>query len=299
MPDSKARLITPEQRLSTIPFEASETSNGHSFTNIRLENYARLPYVDLNLPGMDHHVMIYNYKPPAAAVSYHCAGQHYNGVWKRQSFAFIPAFQDNQWLIPEPDSSTLHILFPYTAVAKVMQESFNLDPSNLELQALFDVDSPVLQSLSELMFRDMQDNFASGNLYMESLANAAIIHLLKSYSNKSIHRHEEAGKITAKGLQQLISYIDQHLDQKITLDQMANQLNMSSYHFCRAFKHSSGYTPHQFVMLRRTYAARQRLLNSQRTPSQIAQTTGFSDQSHMNKQLQREFNMSASQIRAR
>ncbi|WP_417225608.1 helix-turn-helix domain-containing protein [Amphritea sp.] len=298
MPDTKSRLITPEQRLSTIPFEASETSGDHSFTNIRLENYARLPYVDLNLPGMDHHVMIYNYNPPSAAVHYHCGGQHYNGIWQRQAVALIPAFQDNQWLIPESNSSTLHILFPYTAVSKVIQESFDLDPDTLELQSLFDAQSPVLQSLSELMFREMQDQFKSGNLYMESLANAAIVHLLHSYSNKTIQRHAHSGKISPQGLQLLIRFIDEHLSQKITLDQMASQLHMSSYHFCRAFKLSSGYTPHQFVILRRTYAARQLLISSQQTPAQIAQQTGFSDQSHMNKQLRREFNMTATQIRA-
>ncbi|RTE67475.1 AraC family transcriptional regulator [Amphritea opalescens] len=298
MPDTKSRLITPEQRLSTIPFEVSETSGDHSFTNIRLENYARLPYVDLNLPSMDHHVMIYNYNPPSSTVHYHCGGQHYNGIWQPQAVALLPAFQDNQWLIPESDSGTLHILFPYTAVNKVIQESFDLDPDTLELQSLFDAQSPVLQSLSELMFREMQDKFASGNLYMESLANAAIVHLLNSYSNKAIQRQAHSGKISPQGLQRLIRFIDEHLSQKITLDQLASQLHMSSYHFCRAFKLSSGYTPHQFVILRRTYTARQLLISSQLTPAQIAQQTGFSDQSHMNKQLRREFNMTATQIRA-
>lgn len=298
MTDDKIKLITPDQRLETIPFDASDTSSKQSFSNIRLENYDSLPFVDLDLPGMDHHVLIYNYKPPTAAVEYSCGGSHYQGLWADQTLSIIPAFQDNQWLIPEADSSALHILFPYTAVSKIIEESYNLNPETLELQSLFQTDDPVLKNLAELTLRELKDNFASGNLYLESVANATIVHLLNRYSNKTIANKDEPGKITRKGLQMLVEYIDHNLSHKISLDQLAEILSMSSYHFSRSFKASTGYTPHQFLLLRRTYRARQLLLqDNSLTPAQIAHVAGFSDQSHLNKQLRRVFNQTASQIR--
>jgi len=299
MPDDKIKLITPDQRLETISFKPTDTSEGKSFCNIRLENYARLPFVDLNLPGMDHHVLIYNYKPPTVAVQYSCGDNHFQGIWDKQSLSVIPAFQDNQWLIPEPDSSTLHIMFPHSAVKKVIEENLSISPDDFELQSLFQTDDPVLRNLSELILSETRDQFASGNLYMESLANALIVHLLNHYSNKNdIHlKYNETGKISRKGLQKIVEYIDQNLSNKISLDQLAEILSMSSFHFNRSFKESTGYTPHQFLLLRRTHRARQLLLEKRFTPSQVAQMTGFTDQSHLNRFLRRIFNQTASQIR--
>ncbi|WP_428035051.1 helix-turn-helix domain-containing protein [Amphritea sp.] len=300
MPENKIKLITPDQRLETISFKPTDTSEGKSFCNIRLENYAKLPFVDLNLPGMDHHVLIYNYKPPTVAVQYSCGDNHFQGVWDKQSLSVIPAFQDNQWLIPESDSSTLHIMFPHSAVRKVIEENLSVSPDNFELQSLFQTDDPVLRNLSELILSETRAQFPSGNLYMESLANALIVHLLNHYSNTTdiSLKHNEAGKITRKGLQKIVEYIDRNLSDKISLEQLAEILSMSSFHFSRSFKESTGYTPHQFLLLRRTYRARQLLLDKRFTPSQIAQMTGFTDQSHLNRFLRRIFNQTASQIRS-
>ncbi len=198
------------------------------------------------------------------------------------------------------DSSTLHIMFPHSAVKKVIEENLSISPDDFELQSLFQTDDPVLRNLSELILSETRDQFASGNLYMESLANALIVHLLNHYSNKNdIHlKYNETGKISRKGLQKIVEYIDQNLSNKISLDQLAEILSMSSFHFNRSFKESTGYTPHQFLLLRRTHRARQLLLEKRFTPSQVAQMTGFTDQSHLNRFLRRIFNQTASQIRS-
>ncbi len=297
MADETFQLITPEERLRRAPFAPSNTSAKQHFKNIRLENYSQLPLVDLEMPAMDHHVLIYNYKPPSSEVRLRCGGVHYKGVWQSQMLSLVPAFQDNRWLIPEPQSGSLHILFPHEAVRKVIEETANLSPDSLELQSLFQSDDPVLKHLCELILGEVSADFSSGNLYMESLANASIVHLLNRYSNKAVTDRED-GKINRSGLQKLVEYIDQNLAEKISLDRLAEILNMSSYHFSRSFKASTGYTPHQFVLMRRTYKARELLLDKRLTPAQISQLTGFSDQSHLNKQLRRLFNLTAKQIRA-
>jgi AraC-like DNA-binding protein len=69
------------------------------------------------------------------------------------------------------------------------------------------------------------------------------------------------------------------LDLKVTIRDMAAELGVSQYHFLRTFKRRTGVPPHVFRTQRRVELARQ--LVRRGTPlSEVAQLTGFTDQSH-------------------
>lgn len=299
MKDQDIKLITPVQRLDLVPFDATLTSDDSGLKNIRLEDYGRLPSVELDMPPMDHHVLIFNYKPPESPIYHGCGGKHHNDRWQRNNVAIIPAFHDNQWLIPESDSSGLHILFPHTEVSRLIEESFDFDPAQLEFTSTFQTNDPVLKNLSRLIHKELQSGFKNGLLYVESLATAAMIQFVNNFSNRDARPLFHNGKISTTGLKTLVRYIDEHIGTKLTLDDLAAQLHMSSFHFARAFKRSTGYTPHQYVITRRTHYARHLLMREKKLPiAEVALAAGFTDQSHMNKQLKREFNASAGAIRA-
>jgi AraC-like DNA-binding protein len=69
------------------------------------------------------------------------------------------------------------------------------------------------------------------------------------------------------------------LDQKITLKDMAAVLGVSQYHFLRTFKRQTGIPPHVFRTQRRVEQARV-LIRRGMPLAEVAQATGFSDQSH-------------------
>ena len=69
------------------------------------------------------------------------------------------------------------------------------------------------------------------------------------------------------------------LDRKVAIRDMAAALGVSQYHFLRAFKRQTGLPPHVFRTQRRVELARS--LVRRGTPlSEVAQLTGFTDQSH-------------------
>ncbi len=75
-------------------------------------------------------------------------------------------------------------------------------------------------------------------------------------------------------------YIEQRLDQPLSLGELAMQTALSEYHFARMFRESFGMPPHQYVLARRVALA-QRLLRDTRQPlSQVALACGFSSASH-------------------
>ena len=69
------------------------------------------------------------------------------------------------------------------------------------------------------------------------------------------------------------------LDRKVTIRDMAAALGVSQYHFLRAFKRRTGVPPHVFRTQRRVEMAR-RLVRRGTPLSEVAQVTGFTDQSH-------------------
>jgi AraC family transcriptional regulator len=54
-------------------------------------------------------------------------------------------------------------------------------------------------------------------------------------------------------------FIEEHLDEEVPLRQLADIVQLSRYHFARAFKHSFGLPPHRYHMSRRMERAKKLL----------------------------------------
>ncbi len=76
-------------------------------------------------------------------------------------------------------------------------------------------------------------------------------------------------------------FVDANLTEAISLDQLAEVACMSRYHFARAFKEATGWTPHAFVMRRRIEHCQTLLRTSAIGLAEVAVLSGFANQSHM------------------
>jgi AraC-like DNA-binding protein len=92
--------------------------------------------------------------------------------------------------------------------------------------------------------------------------------------------------------QRICEYIESHLDQKIRLETLAAMAGLSIHHFARAFHQSVGMPPHSYLLSQRLDRAERMLHETQLPLSEIAVTTGFSDQSHLARHFRRRTGMS-------
>jgi AraC-like DNA-binding protein len=86
-------------------------------------------------------------------------------------------------------------------------------------------------------------------------------------------------------LQRIEEYIEAHLDSALDIDELAAIVRMSSSHFTRSFHKSVGLTPHRYVIQNRVRRARALLATTNLPLTEIALTTGFSDQSHFSRRF--------------
>src|SRR5690606_10005732 len=81
--------------------------------------------------------------------------------------------------------------------------------------------------------------------------------------------------------------IHAHLDQNISLAELAAVAHMSEFHFARLFKHTTGLPPYQFVIHQRVERAKRLIATGRLSLAQIAIDVGFSDQSQLHRHFKR------------
>lgn len=89
-------------------------------------------------------------------------------------------------------------------------------------------------------------------------------------------------------LHRVIEYIEAHLDQDLTLTELASVACLSPCHFSRSFKQAMGSGPQRYTVQRRVERAKVLLRDDDSTLAGIAATLGFADQSHFTAAFRRE-----------
>ncbi|MEO2258050.1 AraC family transcriptional regulator [Paenibacillus amylolyticus] len=81
----------------------------------------------------------------------------------------------------------------------------------------------------------------------------------------------------ADPVKQTLRYIQTHYREQVTLDSLAEQFNYSSRHLSMQFKRKTGYSPIDYLIQTRIAKARNLLMRSDATLSEIAAEVGYSD----------------------
>jgi AraC family transcriptional regulator len=71
------------------------------------------------------------------------------------------------------------------------------------------------------------------------------------------------------------NYIEEHLEEQVSLLKLAELAQLSLHHFCRAFKQSFGTPPHQYQVQRRMDVAKVRLADRNTSVTDIAFSLGY------------------------
>ncbi|MGE8361009.1 helix-turn-helix transcriptional regulator [Pseudomonas sp.] len=102
------------------------------------------------------------------------------------------------------------------------------------------------------------------------------------------HPTRAPGGLAGWQRRRLTDFIDDHLSSPIRTTQLAAALGLSVSHFSHAFKQSFGVTPLVYIAQRRIDSARQAMLDSRLSLTEIAHSHGFCDQSHFSRTFRRE-----------
>ncbi|MFV3129687.1 helix-turn-helix domain-containing protein [Niveispirillum sp. KHB5.9] len=82
-------------------------------------------------------------------------------------------------------------------------------------------------------------------------------------------------------LRRVLVFVEQNLDDDLSLATLAAVAGLSPSHFARRFKAALGEAPHRYVLARRVNGAKRLLLETEMPLAEIAAAAGFSSQAHL------------------
>lgn len=173
------------------------------------------------------------------------------------------------------------------ATIKFTAALFRGDPEKIQLIPTFLFNDPLLYYLGVELTNEMQNANPSGPLYAESLSNTITLYLLRHYSTGKVVRELSGGQLTNVQIRMIDEYINAHLDQKITLADLANHVHISVPHFERMFRAATHRPPYRYVLEIRLQQAKSLLEHTRLSLTEIASQCGFSSQSHFTAHFKR------------
>ena len=187
------------------------------------------------------------------------AGVPHQLEWRREALRIVfyvePAFVTASSGI----EITSSVLFPMSAVAKC--------------------DAHITQSLCE--FEDMGQPQTPHELtYVESLSFLVTTRLLRAWTRLTKGGMEWHAGLSGSALVRIEKLIDDQLDSKLSLSDMAREVNMSKSNFVRLFTRRMGISPGQYLISRRIQKAKELLRSPDFRIGEIALAVGFSSQGH-------------------
>ncbi len=97
---------------------------------------------------------------------------------------------------------------------------------------------------------------------------------------------------------ELISWMDQNLSRKLTVEELAEQANMSPRTFARIFPSETGLSPSRFVEQLRIDRARELIESGADSLDTVASESGFGREERLRRAFQRRLGVSPAQYRA-
>lgn len=134
---------------------------------------------------------------------------------------------------------------------------------------------------------------------MEYLARVLTARMMANNSNRGPSETDMVMGLPATILSDIVTYIHQNLDRRITPSRLSAMAGLGPAQFARLFKRSTNVTLHQYIILQRIERAGNLLRETDIPIIEIAQECGFADQVHLTRFFNRIVGTSPASFRRR
>jgi AraC family transcriptional regulator len=112
-----------------------------------------------------------------------------------------------------------------------------------------------MRHLMEILLYEKRQGFQSGAFFLDGIAAALASHLIHYYSADAPLIANSVGGMAPSTLRRCIALMEARLEGDLRLNELACEAGLSTSHFIRSFRESTGKTPYQFLLDRRVQRA--------------------------------------------
>jgi AraC family transcriptional regulator len=137
-----------------------------------------------------------------------------------------------------------------------------------------------LSAMVAAVHAEMAAGFPSGRLFLDSLEQAMAVTLVNGHAVRHRPVQIYRGGLGSARLRRIKELVHAKMEDDLSLDEMAQSVGLSTAHFARMFRKSTGETPHQSVLRQRLERAKAMLRAPDARVLDVAVACGFKTQQH-------------------
>jgi len=187
----------------------------------------------------------------------------------------IPAGSSARWDIPGL-VNVVQLYLPHTTLERVAREADQAGRSNL-LERTGHPD-PITSRLLVSAADTIEGNETLDALFRHQLTDLLATRLLAAHAGAPTSFQPTTGGLSPKVLLRAIERLRSDSDADVSLSALASEAGLSRFHFCRAFKESTGLSPHAWLRQYRLEQAMNMLRDSDESMASIAAALGYASQ---------------------
>jgi len=142
---------------------------------------------------------------------------------------------------------------------------------------------PIVLHLGNCLKPAVERHDGANDQFVDRVTTALNIHFARVYGGMHFPRRLVTGGLAPWQLRLARDMINAHLEEELSLEQLAHECRLSVSHFANAFARSTGISPHRWLMQRRVDVAKDLMLTTDSSLVEISLKCGFSDQSHFTR----------------
>src|SRR5882672_2872125 len=270
LPSADGRLADAEMArvLGTTPFHMALDSSGAGIAHWKHE-----PLHDVVEPMTHHVIMAYN--GTVQRMERRSGRSVAIGTFRPGVVIIIPEGSSSRWDIPKP-VDVVQLYLPHTMLERVAREADTATPTDL-LERTAHPD-PITSRLLLSAAGVVENNGALDTLFRHQLIELLATRLLAAHTSSPTTFQPAMGGLSPKVLLRAIERLRSNSDADVSLDALASDAGLSRFHFCRAFKESTGLSPHAWLRQYQLEQAMNMLRDTDASVASVAAALGYASQ---------------------
>jgi AraC family transcriptional regulator len=254
--------------LGTTPFQMTLDSSGAGIAHWKHE-----PLHDVVAPMTHHVIMAYN--GMMQRMERRSGSSVAIGTFRPGVVIIIPEGSSSRWDIPKP-VDVVQLYLPHTTLERVAREADTAAPIDLlERTAHPDpITSRLLLSAADVL----EGNGALDMLFRQQLTDLLATRLLAAHTGLPTPSQPTMGGLSPRVLLRAIERLRSNSEADVSLAALASEAGLSRFHFCRAFKESTGLSPHAWLRQHRLEQAMNMLRDTDESVVSVAAALGYASQ---------------------
>jgi AraC family transcriptional regulator len=249
---------------------------------------------DVEVPPLRDHVVV-AYRNAPTRVRRRVGGRWTAGTLGRGGVSLLTRAVASRW-VWSGEIEVVHVHLTSDELATTCRDMYDRDVTDVTLRDEVRVDDPVMHRTALLLAREAVCGGAGSRLLVDALACQLAVQILRGHADVEF---AVDGGLTSRQERAVRDHVEEHLHERIGLDDLAALVGLGRGRFTRRFRRSTGTSPHAFVLDRRVDRAKVLLARTGLSLPDVAVRCGFADQSHLTRVFRQRVGLTPGRFRAR